>query len=56
MGEVRIRGIRLCAPCTYLAKISFAETLKGLVHNGGSRAQILSGGLIRVGGTIRVAD
>ena len=55
VGEVRIRGIRLCEPCTYLAKISFPETLKGLVHKGGLRAQILSEGVIRVGDAIRVA-
>jgi hypothetical protein len=56
VGEVRIRGIRLCEPCNYLAKISFPETLKGLVHKGGLRAQVLSEGLIRVGDTIRVVD
>ena len=56
VGEVRIRGICLCEPCTYLAKISFPETLKGLVHKGGLRAQILSEGLIRVGDAIRVAE
>jgi len=56
VGEVRIRGLRLCEPCTYLAKISFPETLKGLVHKGGLRAQILSEGLIRVGDPIRLAE
>lgn len=55
VGEVRIRGIRLCEPCTYLAQISFPETLKGLVHKGGLRAQILSEGVIRVGDVIRTA-
>ena len=44
VGEVRIRGIRLCEPCNYLATISFPETLKGLVHKGGLRAQVLSEG------------
>jgi len=29
IGEVRIRGIRLCEPCTYLARSTFPETLKG---------------------------
>jgi MOSC domain-containing protein YiiM len=53
VGDVRIRGIRLCEPCHYLAKISFAEALKGLSHKGGLRAQILSEGLIRVGDRIR---
>ena len=56
VGEVRIRGLRLCEPCNYLAQISFPETLKGLVHKGGLRAQILSEGLIRVGDPIRVAE
>ena len=56
VGEVRIRGIRLCEPCNYLAKISFPETLKGLVHKGGLRAQVLSEGLIRVGDTIRAVE
>jgi MOSC domain-containing protein YiiM len=56
VGEVRIRGIRLCEPCLYLAKISFPETLTGLVHKGGLRAQILSEGVIRVGDTIRGTD
>lgn len=53
IGDVRIRGIRLCEPCNYLAKISYPETLKGLVHKGGLRAQILSEGILRTGDTIR---
>ena len=53
VGEVRVRGIRLCEPCNYLAKISFPETLKGLLHQGGLRAQILSEGVMRVGDAIR---
>jgi MOSC domain-containing protein YiiM len=55
VGEVRIRGIRLCEPCNYLAKISFPETLKGLVHKAGLRAQILSEGSIKVGDLVRIA-
>ena len=55
IGPIRIRGIRLCEPCNYLAKISFAETLNLLVHKAGLRAQILSEGPIRVGDEIRVA-
>jgi MOSC domain-containing protein YiiM len=53
LGEVRLRGIRLCEPCTHLAKVSFPETLKGLVHKAGLRAQILSEGKIRVGDPVR---
>jgi len=53
VGETRLRGIRLCEPCQHLAKISFPETLDGLVHRGGLRAQILSTGILRVGDPIR---
>jgi MOSC domain-containing protein YiiM len=54
IGEVKFRGLRLCEPCSYLAKTTFPETLKGLVHKGGLRAQILSEGIIRVGDQIVV--
>ena len=56
VGDVRIRGIRLCEPCNYLAKITYPEVLKGLVHQGGLRARILSEGMIRVGDLIRNAE
>ena len=57
VGEVRIRGVRLCEPCSHLAKTSFPEVLKGLVHKGGLRAQILSAGEIRVGDKVeRIGD
>jgi MOSC domain-containing protein YiiM len=48
VGEVRLRGIRLCEPCHHLAKLSHPSVLPGLVHRGGLRAQIVSGGVIRV--------
>lgn len=54
LGRVRIRGIRLCEPCTHLAKGSFPAVLQGLVHKGGLRAQILSEGEICVGDRIRM--
>jgi MOSC domain-containing protein YiiM len=52
VGVVRLRGIRLCEPCSYLARTTFPETLRGLVHKGGLRAQILTGGAIRVGDAV----
>ena len=52
VGDVRIRGIRLCEPCDYLARITFPETLKKLVHKGGLRAQIVTEGQIRVGDAV----
>ncbi len=52
IGEVVLRGIRLCEPCNHLAKITFPEVLDGLAHKGGLRAQIVTGELIRVGDPI----
>jgi|CZKI01.1.fsa_nt_gi MOSC domain-containing protein YiiM len=48
-GAVLIRGMRLCEPCNYLAKRTTPEVLRGLLHKGGLRGQILSEGEIRVG-------
>jgi MOSC domain-containing protein YiiM len=53
IGDVLLQGISLCEPCTHLARISFPETLQGLVHKGGLRAQIIRGGKLRVGDPIR---
>lgn len=53
VGEVVARGIELCEPCAHLARLSFAETLEGLAHKGGLRAQIVEGGMVRVGDSVR---
>jgi MOSC domain-containing protein YiiM len=52
IGDVRIRGIRLCEPCDHLQKITGKPVIKGLLHRGGLRAQILTPGTIRVGDAI----
>jgi MOSC domain-containing protein YiiM len=52
VGEVTLRGIRLCEPCQYLAKSTQPEVLPGLLHRGGLRAEILSEGTIRVGDSL----
>ena len=54
IGEVRIRGIRLCEPCDHLQKVTGMTLIKGLLHRGGLRAQILTQGTIRVGDAIVV--
>jgi MOSC domain-containing protein YiiM len=54
VGAVEIRGLRLCEPCNHLAKITYPEVLRGLVHQGGLRAQILTAGQIRIGDAIVV--
>ena len=53
IGEVRVRGLKLCEPCKHLARISRPEVLPGLVHRGGLRAQILTEGTIRPGAVVR---
>jgi MOSC domain-containing protein YiiM len=54
IGEVRARGIRLCEPCEHLQKVTGKKLIKGLLHRGGLRAQILTKGTIRVGDSVRV--
>jgi MOSC domain-containing protein YiiM len=56
VGEVLLRGIRLCEPCFHLAQLTHHNALSGLIHRGGLRAQILSDGLIYTGDTIRLLD
>ena len=49
IGDVRIRGIRLCELCDHLQRVTGKSLIKGLLHRGGLRAQILTQGTIRVG-------
>lgn len=53
VGEVTLLGIRLCEPCAHLEGLSQPGVLRGLIHRGGLRAQILTEGMIRVGDTVQ---
>ena len=54
VGEVRLCGHELCEPCGDLARMTGKpQILPGLVHRGGLRAEILEGGVIRVGDEVR---
>jgi MOSC domain-containing protein YiiM len=53
IGEVRVRGIRLCEPCNHLQTLVGLPLIKGLQHRGGLRAQILTEGWVRVGDAVR---
>ena len=55
IGGVRLRGVRLCEPCTHLEELTQPGILKELVHRGGLRADIVCGGTIRVGDPITEA-
>jgi MOSC domain-containing protein YiiM len=55
VGEVECEGIELCEPCNNLAKWTERGVLRGLVHRGGLRADILAGGSITVGDAVAAA-
>jgi len=56
IGAVDLRGTRLCEPCTHLERLSSPGAMRGLIHRGGLRAEILTGGTIRVGDEILMVD
>jgi len=55
VGAVECEGVELCEPCNGLAKMTERGVLRGLVHRGGLRADIVSGGEIAVGDPVRAA-
>jgi hypothetical protein len=55
VGEAECVGRRLCEPCAHLQRLTHPGILRDLVHRGGLRADVLTGGLIRVGDDV-VAD
>jgi len=56
VGDVRLRGVRLCEPCEHMEKLSgVAGIRKALIHRGGLRAEIVTGGTIRVGDPVTAA-
>lgn len=52
VGTVLVRGIRLCEPCEHLQKLTGKQLIKGLLHRGGLRAQILTEGIVHVGDAV----
>jgi MOSC domain-containing protein YiiM len=49
VGEVVCRGVRLCEPCDHLESLTADGVVAALTHRGGLRADIETGGAIRVG-------
>jgi MOSC domain-containing protein YiiM len=56
IGQVVLRGVRLCEPCTYLSKLVGNDVMTGLIHRGGLRADVARGGAIRVGDAIQPCE
>lgn len=53
VGEARFEGVRLCAPCKYLVRVTGQEEIfDALVRRGGLRAAVVAGGLLRVGDAV----
>jgi hypothetical protein len=53
IGEVECLGQRLCEPCAHLERLTERGTLRGLVHRGGLRADVLSDGVVEPGAEVR---
>ena len=53
VGEVECEGLELSEPCRKLARMTDDGVLRGLVHRGGLRAEVLAAGEIRVGDPVR---
>jgi MOSC domain-containing protein YiiM len=52
VGAVTLKGVRLNEPCSHLAGLTDDKVKAGLAHRGGLRADILNGGVIRVGDAV----
>jgi MOSC domain-containing protein YiiM len=54
IGNVRVRGIRLCEPCSHLQALTGQPVIKALPHRAGLRAQILTEGAIHTGDPVSI--
>ena len=56
VGEVECLGQRLCEPCSHLERLTTRGALRGLIHRGGLRADLLTDGLISTGAVVETVD
>lgn len=56
IGSVECVGRRLAEPCAHLEKLARPGLLRPLVHRGGLRADIIEGGVIRLGDEIQAVQ
>ncbi|WP_202879774.1 MOSC domain-containing protein [Ornithinimicrobium pratense] len=56
IGDVQCLGQRLCEPCSHLERLTTKCTLRGLIHRGGLRADVLNDGDITTGDLIETID
>jgi MOSC domain-containing protein YiiM len=55
VGEVLMRGVKLCEPCEHLTSLVGKPILRPLTHRAGLRAQLLSSGMIHTGDVVERA-
>lgn len=53
LDGVRLQGVRLCEPCSYLAKLLGKTVVPAMAGRCGLRARILDDGMVRSGGRIK---
>ena len=56
IGAVECVGRRRCEPCAHLQRLTRPGVLRGLVHRGGLRADVVRGGVLRVGDEVVALD
>jgi len=44
--------VKLCEPCGYLDRLTGKKMVEAFRHRGGLRAEVISGGMLRVGDPI----
>jgi MOSC domain-containing protein YiiM len=56
VGDVVLKGIRLCEPCGHLESLTVKGVQGGLCHRGGLRAQIIRGGVLHTGDIVQLCE
>jgi MOSC domain-containing protein YiiM len=56
IGDVECVGQRLCEPCSHLERLTTKGVLRGLIHRGGLRADVLTDGRVSIGDAIETTD
>lgn len=56
IGDVLCQGVKRCVPCARLEHLTGKPLLKPLVERGGLRANLLEGGVIRVGDVVAAVE
>jgi MOSC domain-containing protein YiiM len=52
VGDVECLGVELCEPCLHLESLTRPGIIKELTHRAGLNADIITGGVIRVGDAV----